>query len=626
MTDFLGWLLEGREASVPHGVLAGYEEAFRDELVRLIRRTQNPTLKAHFTAMLDCPVRDSRGGCRSFSDYILGALIRNGVHRTSDIEAALGYVIEKMLMPVTDSGEPRNTVFGGFEERPDQKPDFNPLQARFLQFLQFAVNNLRKGKIPRVASFERRPQGTLSIGRGRIKDSDPVGEISPEKIPARQFTQIDLDDLVFDIKLLLRQKERALGLPLEEIFLAMIEGMRSEEQRKVFGDRTARMARKVIIDTVKYYADTSGSFSLLNMLRRLEASQGDQPLPLKQRTPQAVKPALTDKQRDYSSILALLDRLGRPAGSADLGRYRRRWLEYPPRTPDSGFRPTRPSAHYILAAGDRLVDIIPDFCFSSHPLLPPTLRRARGGPVGHAVGWRGGREMNEEQWLSCTYPTPMLEFLRTSGKLSERRARLFAAACCRRFWSELVDAEARRDVEVAERYANGGASSAQLEEACQAATALFPAERFVWDYLSYDDYAAAATAFTAAPTFTTRQLHDVSLCALYVHNLGDLHVVEPREPSAQVGSLRCNCGNPFRPVRLDPAWLSWNGDTVVRLAAAIYEERRLPGGTLDNGRLAVLADALEEAGCDKEDILSHCRSPNDHVRGCWVIDLALCKS
>jgi hypothetical protein len=64
---------------------------------------------------------------------------------------------------------------------------------------------------------------------------------------------------------------------------------------------------------------------------------------------------------------------------------------------------------------------------------------------------------------------------------------------------------------------------------------------------------------------------------------------------------------------------------LSRLATAIYEERTLPQGTLDRDRLAILADALEEAGCTNEEILSHCRSPNDHVRGCWLIDLILGK-
>jgi hypothetical protein len=65
---------------------------------------------------------------------------------------------------------------------------------------------------------------------------------------------------------------------------------------------------------------------------------------------------------------------------------------------------------------------------------------------------------------------------------------------------------------------------------------------------------------------------------------------------------------------------------VVRLAQAAYEERQMPAGTLDNTRLAVLADALEEAGCDNADILAHCRSGGEHVRGCWVVDLILGKS
>jgi hypothetical protein len=72
--------------------------------------------------------------------------------------------------------------------------------------------------------------------------------------------------------------------------------------------------------------------------------------------------------------------------------------------------------------------------------------------------------------------------------------------------------------------------------------------------------------------------------------------------------------------------LSWNDSTVVRLAQAAYEERCLPGGELDNGRLAVLADALEEAGSTDADILGHLRGPGPHVRGCWVVDLILGKT
>jgi hypothetical protein len=45
----------------------------------------------------------------------------------------------------------------------------------------------------------------------------------------------------------------------------------------------------------------------------------------------------------------------------------------------------------------------------------------------------------------------------------------------------------------------------------------------------------------------------------------------------------------------------------------------------DPQRLAVLADALEEAGCNDAEILTHLRSPGPHVRGCWALDLILGK-
>jgi hypothetical protein len=92
--------------------------------------------------------------------------------------------------------------------------------------------------------------------------------------------------------------------------------------------------------------------------------------------------------------------------------------------------------------------------------------------------------------------------------------------------------------------------------------------------------------------------------------------------NAQAGFLRDIVGNPFRPVSLAPAWLT---PAVLNLARAAYYNRLLPSGLLDNTRLAVLADAIEEAGCDNQDILSHLRGPGPHVRGCFVLDLLLGK-
>jgi hypothetical protein len=81
-------------------------------------------------------------------------------------------------------------------------------------------------------------------------------------------------------------------------------------------------------------------------------------------------------------------------------------------------------------------------------------------------------------------------------------------------------------------------------------------------------------------------------------------------------------GNPFRSRRFNPAHRT---PLVESLALAAYEHRDLPAGHLDPSRLAVLADALEEAGCAEQAILEHLRDPGLHVRGCWPVDLVLAK-
>jgi hypothetical protein len=103
-------------------------------------------------------------------------------------------------------------------------------------------------------------------------------------------------------------------------------------------------------------------------------------------------------------------------------------------------------------------------------------------------------------------------------------------------------------------------------------------------------------------------------------------VIEPALRPVCTAYLRDIIGNPFRPVTVCHAWLAWHNGLVLRLAEAAYQERHLPDGRLDNARLAVLSDALEEAGGQGEQILGHLRSGGDHVRGCWAVDLLLSKS
>jgi hypothetical protein len=72
------------------------------------------------------------------------------------------------------------------------------------------------------------------------------------------------------------------------------------------------------------------------------------------------------------------------------------------------------------------------------------------------------------------------------------------------------------------------------------------------------------------------------------------------------------------------SWLRWNDGTVEKMASAIYENES-EAGYLDSEAIAIMADALEDAGCANEEILQHCRELRPHVRGCWVLDLLLGK-
>jgi len=217
--------------------------------------------------------------------------------------------------------------------------------------------------------------------------------------------------------------------------------------------------------------------------------------------------------------------------------------------------------------------------------------------------------MTEAEWLTCTDPAAILRLL-DSKKASERKLRLFAAACCRQVWPLFRPKRLCRAVKVAERYADRKASASEMALAAWALRERFDPASNAARWVAADQAAEAASQ-TMEWTLVT-----VAATCNEDHTLHTLR---------QASVLRCIFGNPFASVAISPAVLTWNNAIVVRLAQTTYEERYLPEGTLDNGRLAILADALEEAGCTNADILNHCRQPGEHVRGCWVVDLILGK-
>ncbi len=228
----------------------------------------------------------------------------------------------------------------------------------------------------------------------------------------------------------------------------------------------------------------------------------------------------------------------------------------------------------------------------------------------------------EQAWLECTNPYFLLWALK--GKRLPRQRRLFAVACCRRWLTEMRDAESRRAVEVAECYADGLAARAELEAAYRGAQEA--TERFLPACLAASDsdagrlwsvwHLAHAAQLTCAPS-KMEQAGDELMKR--VNSLGD-DIEMDREKLMQCALICDIFGNPFRPQpAIDSSWLSWNDGVIPKLAQVIYDDRAFD-------RLPILADALEEAGCTNTDILNHCRQPGEHVRGCWVVDLLLGKS
>lgn len=221
--------------------------------------------------------------------------------------------------------------------------------------------------------------------------------------------------------------------------------------------------------------------------------------------------------------------------------------------------------------------------------------------------------MDEREWLACADPMPMLHFLQSIGRASERKLRLFAIACCRHLFRKVrVPLRYEQEVDVGERYADGAASSVELWEARLYSNSVAEAACMNTTEAEGGVVMADCAALNAAWAATQPgpiMPDDNGLSAARL----------AAEQAIQCDLLRDVFGPRLLvPAPPDPAVLAWQGSTVVHMAGAIYESRRWED-------LPVLGDALEDAGVNDRAVLDHCRGPGPHVRGCHVLDLLLGK-
>jgi len=221
--------------------------------------------------------------------------------------------------------------------------------------------------------------------------------------------------------------------------------------------------------------------------------------------------------------------------------------------------------------------------------------------------------MNEVQWQNCNDPEPMLEALRASGKATDRRLYLWGCTCCRRLSqrSLLRDPRSEEAILACERISDGEGNVGDQTRAQAGAQAAHESEMGITYEARYYWAAAACAMILDDPESAAANAAAAVGC-----DEADYQAAYSVERTAQAGFLRDIFGPlAYRNIELEQ---HWKNRTVQTLAQAIYDERAFD-------RMPILADALEDAGCHSQAMLSHCRQAVEHCRGCWVIDLLLRK-
>jgi hypothetical protein len=216
--------------------------------------------------------------------------------------------------------------------------------------------------------------------------------------------------------------------------------------------------------------------------------------------------------------------------------------------------------------------------------------------------------MTEAEWLTGTVPYELLKHRMT---LDERKRRLLDCACVRRVLHLLVDTQYLDAVSAAEDFADGKLIWNEMKGTARRKANASLRELRPRLRTHYSRYAAEAAVAT-----TNRQAKNEGMllaASAMGYATNDYKTNLEREMAEQVKLVHDIFGNPFRPTTIDPSWLT---STVLALATGIYEDKAFD-------RMPILADALQDAGCDNDEILNHCRQPGEHCRGCWCVDLVL---
>ncbi len=229
--------------------------------------------------------------------------------------------------------------------------------------------------------------------------------------------------------------------------------------------------------------------------------------------------------------------------------------------------------------------------------------------------------MNEAEWWAATDPYPLIDWIFFDALAADRKLRLFSVAACEPLRRLVGDPGVLGALDTAEAFADGRIDAAELAAAYDAAWADFRARHDDGGQPVPREVSAAEIVclypLGQDPHRDRARYHtdDESPYALLVATFIDHPAPREKHAPRLARLLREVFGPlPFREVAAEPGWFT---SDVVALAEGIYEERAFD-------RLPILTDALQDAGCENEEVLQHCRVEGwEHVRGCWVVDLLL---
>jgi hypothetical protein len=267
--------------------------------------------------------------------------------------------------------------------------------------------------------------------------------------------------------------------------------------------------------------------------------------------------------------------------------------------------------------------------------------------------------MTEADWWAATNPETLIDWLFFDARAADRKLRLFSVTCCERVRHLITDPRILTALDLTEAFADERTDAATLAAAAAIGWRKFYVER-VWPSRAVEN-AENVCLHAAGPSVRDRNRDEYerddnvpdagTVSHWVVRSIGLDHpsdeCLDPRaELDRRVRLFRDIFGSstvtdhpskgylaakaelarhvrllhdifgplPFRDVPLNSDWLT---STVLALARGIYGEKAFD-------RMPILADALQDAGCDNDEMLSHCRREGwEHVRGCWVLDLLL---